>query len=110
MIRDMLREIIHRALAAEATAERLPVTRRSTRIELFKRLSLAREWIHANYASPLPLNKMAETALLNSQHFLRMFRDCYGITPHQYIINVRLAAARQLLADDNRIPSPPSAE
>ena len=99
MIGDMLREMIHEALAAEAIANRLPVSRRSTRIELFKRLSLARDWIHANYASPLPLDKMAETALLNSQHFLRMFRDCYGITPHQYVIDVRLTAARHLLLE-----------
>ena len=101
MIRDMLREMIHEALAAEAIANRLPVSRRSTRIELFKRLSFARDWIHANYASPLPLDKMAETAPLNSQHFLRMFRDCYGITPHQYVIDVRLTAARHLLLETN---------
>ena len=42
---------------------------------------------------------MAEAALLNSQHFLRMFRDCFGITPHQYVIDVRLDAARKLLTE-----------
>jgi AraC family transcriptional regulator len=99
MIRDILLDLIRQALAAETIAERLAVSRRSTRIELYKRLSLARECIHANYASPLPLDKMAATALLNSQHFLRMFRDCFGITPHQYVIDVRLTAARQLLTE-----------
>ena len=97
MIRDILLTLIRNALAAEATAERLAVSRQATRIELFKRLSLAREWIHANYASALPLESMAEKAQLNHQHFLRMFRDCFGSTPHQYLIEVRLAAARKLL-------------
>jgi AraC-like DNA-binding protein len=99
MVRDILLDLTRQALAAETTAGRLTVSRRSTRIELFKRLSHAREWIHANYASPLPLESMAEKAQLNHQHFLRMFRDCFGITPHQYLIEVRLAAARELLAD-----------
>jgi AraC-like DNA-binding protein len=99
MVRDILLDLIRQALAATATAERLAVSRQATRIELYKRLSLAREWIHANYASPLPLESMAEKAQLNRQHFLRMFRDCFGITPHQYVIDVRLAAARKLLTE-----------
>jgi len=99
MIRDILLDLIRQALAAEATAGLLAVSRRPTRIELFKRLSLAREWILTNYASPLPLQSMAEKAQLNRQHFLRMFRDCFGSTPHQYLMEVRLAAARELLAD-----------
>jgi AraC family transcriptional regulator len=99
MIRNILLSLVRDARAAEATAERLAVSRRSTRIELFKRLSQARECIHSNYASPLPLESMAEKAQLNRQHFLRMFRDCFGSTPHQYLIEVRLAAARELLAD-----------
>jgi AraC-like DNA-binding protein len=99
MIRDILLDLIRQALAAAATAKRLAVSRQATRIELYKRLSLAREWIQANYASPLPLGSMAEKAQLNRQHFLRMFRDCFGITPHQYVIDVRLAAARKLLTE-----------
>jgi AraC-like DNA-binding protein len=99
IIRDILLDLTRQALAAEAIAKRLPVSRQSTRIDLFKRLSLAREWIHANYSSPASLEAMAESALLNSQHFLRMFRDCFGSTPHQYLMEVRLAAARQLLLE-----------
>jgi AraC-like DNA-binding protein len=98
MIRDILLDLTRQAHAAAATAENLTVSRRSTRIELFKRLSQAREWIHANFASPLPLETMAEKAQLNRQHFLRMFRDCFGSTPHQYLMEVRLTAARELLA------------
>jgi AraC family transcriptional regulator len=97
MVRDILLDLVRQALAAATTAQRLAVSRQTTRVELFKRLSLAREWIHACYSSPLPLESMAEKAQLNRQHFLRMFRDCFGSTPHQYLIEVRLAAARELL-------------
>jgi AraC family transcriptional regulator len=99
MVRDILQEFIREAIAADRVSERLPVTRRSTRIELYKRLSAAREWILANYAAAISLEVMAESAMMNSQHFLRMFRDCYGITPHQFVIDVRLTVARQLLTE-----------
>jgi AraC-like DNA-binding protein len=99
MIRDILQEFIKEAITADQVSERLPVTRRSTRVELYKRLSTAREWILANYSTALSLEAMAESAMMNSQHFLRMYRDCYGITPHQFVIDVRLTIARQLLTE-----------
>lgn len=101
IIRDILLELIRQALAAAAIAENLTVSRNATRIELFKRLAQTREWIDANYSSPVSLADMAEKAQLNSQHFLRMFRDCFGATPHQYLIDIRLAAARKLLTETN---------
>jgi AraC-like DNA-binding protein len=101
MIRDILQELIRQALAAATIAENLPVSRNATRVELFKRLAQTREWIDANYSSPVSLADMAEKAQLNSQHFLRMFRDCFGATPHQYLIDIRLAAARRLLTETN---------
>jgi AraC family transcriptional regulator len=97
MILDLLRELIQQALAAQLLAANLKVARTATRVQLFKRLSSARESIHAHYALPLTVTAMAATAQLNSQHFLRMFRDCFGATPHQYLTEVRLDAARQLL-------------
>jgi len=99
MVRDILQEFIREAVAADRVSERLPVTRRSTRIELYKRLSAAREWILANYPAAISLEAMSESAMMNPQHFLRMFRDCYGITPHQFVIDVRLTVARQLLTE-----------
>jgi AraC-like DNA-binding protein len=40
---------------------------------------------------------MAVVANMNSQHFLRMFRQIYQITPHQYLVNIKLEKAKQLL-------------
>ena len=99
IIRDILQEFIGQALAASQQSTRLQVSRRSTRVELFRRLSAVREWILTDYSSPITLDDMAAKALLNPQHFLRMFRDCYGITPHQFLIDTRLESARQKLLD-----------
>jgi AraC family transcriptional regulator len=61
---------------------------------ILEELSITKEWIESHYTSPINLQQMAQIANLNSQHFLRMFRDCYGVTPHRFLMNVRLNAAR----------------
>lgn len=97
LIRSLMEELIIEALAADILSKQLPVVKRTTRIDLFQRLSRTREWIQANYAAPVSLDDMASIASLNSQHFLRLFRDCYGLTPHRFLTTTRLEAARQLL-------------
>ncbi len=97
LIRGLLAELFGQATAAASAAQELPVLRQTTRVQLFKQLSLAREWIEANFASPVTLDDMAKIAAQNPQHFLRMFRDCYGTTPHRFLIDTRLQAARRLL-------------
>jgi AraC family transcriptional regulator len=97
MIRGILEELSAQSRLAATLSADLPVAHLSTRVRLYKRLSTTREWILANYASPLTLADMAKVAALNSQHFLRMFRDCYSITPHRFLTDTRLEAARTML-------------
>lgn len=97
IIRGILEALFSEARRAARLSEELPVVRQATRVQLFKRLSLVREWIIANYASQVTIDDMARVATLNTQHFLRMFRDCYGRTPHRFLTDTRLEAARQLL-------------
>ena len=84
IIRSILEQLVVQNMQAVKQAATLQVVKISTRIELFQKLSLAREWIDANYAQDVSLAGMARVVALNSQHFLRMFSQCYGLTPHQY--------------------------
>ncbi len=95
MIRAILEEIFGQARSAAMTATQLPVIRAETRLQLFKQLSTTKEWIEVNYTAPITLSQMAQVANLNNQHFLRMFRDCYGVTPHRFLMDTRLNAARR---------------
>jgi AraC-like DNA-binding protein len=97
LIRSLMEELVNEAVATNILSMLLPVVKRTTRIDLIQRLSRTREWILANYAAPVTLRDMAAVASLNSQHFLCLFRDCYGITPHRFLTRTRLEAARQLL-------------
>lgn len=63
-----------------------------------------REYIQGHYGEPLPLSVLSQRAALSSVYFHRLFTACYGITPAQYTLTVRLNAAKQqLLAGDDTV-------
>ena len=68
--------------------------------DVFRRLCRARDHVHAHYDEPLRLADLARQAGLSRYHFLRAFRDAFGLTPHAYLTRVRLDRAKQLLAQD----------
>lgn len=56
-------------------------------------------WIDTHSADPIDLQTAAGLADMSLFHFLRVFTDVIGITPHQYLIRCRLRRAAYLLAD-----------
>jgi AraC family transcriptional regulator len=54
--------------------------------------------IHADYARELTLTEIARTVHLSPFHLVRLFKQALGVTPHQYLIEVRVNSARGLLA------------
>lgn len=54
--------------------------------------------MHDDYASELTLDRLAAEAGLSPFHFLRRFKQRYHVTPHQMLMAVRLARAKQHLA------------
>jgi AraC family transcriptional regulator len=61
-------------------------------------VSDALEFIHANYARELALTDIAAAAHLSPFHLARLFKQCLGVAPHQYVIQVRVNSARWLLS------------
>jgi AraC-like DNA-binding protein len=77
--------------------ERLPATRAATRHEIYRRLAIARDFMHAHAAAPIRLHQIAAAAALSPHHFLRLFRQVFHETPHHYLTRIRLEHARRLL-------------
>jgi AraC family transcriptional regulator len=69
----------------------------STQIELYRRLHFAIDYIHSCFEEDLSLQQLSRIALLNPFYFLRTFKSFTGSTPHQYVINVRMDAAKRYL-------------
>ena len=60
-------------------------------------LSRVRGKIEANLDSDLSLESLAEESGYSRAHFLRMFRAATGLTPHQYVLDLRLRRAQERL-------------
>jgi AraC family transcriptional regulator len=62
----------------------------------------AARWLDAHAAERVDLASAARATGLSPFHFLRIFADVLGVTPHQYLVRARLRRAARLLADDSR--------
>ncbi|MBR1193557.1 AraC family transcriptional regulator [Bradyrhizobium sp. AUGA SZCCT0160] len=58
-------------------------------------------WIDANSHREIDLEDAAAQAGISPFHFLRLFSDVLGVTPHQYLLRSRLRHAARRLADDD---------
>jgi AraC-like DNA-binding protein len=59
-------------------------------------------WIDAHSHQAINLEHAAGQAEISPFHFLRLFSNVLGVTPHQYLVRSRLRHAARLLADDDR--------
>src|SRR5260221_3243018 len=62
-----------------------------------KQLGLARSFLDRHYKMPVTIEQLSHEAALSPYHFIRLFRRVYKQTPHQYLIQRRIEAAKQLL-------------
>ncbi|TBR38473.1 AraC family transcriptional regulator [Marinomonas agarivorans] len=58
----------------------------------------AQTFIEDNISTDLSLEDISRAANLSKYHFLRLFKQHFNITPHQYILNSRLNRAKADLA------------
>lgn len=54
-------------------------------------------YINEHFAEDISIDMLAERARISPFHFIRTFKKETGFTPHEYIINTRMATARYLL-------------
>jgi AraC-like DNA-binding protein len=72
--------------------------------DVYERLCRARQFIDLCYDLPLNLEQISSQACFSRYHFLRLFRDTFAKTPHQYLVERRIEKAKELLrADDLRV-------
>ncbi|MHB0775631.1 AraC family transcriptional regulator [Halomonas sp. WWR20] len=60
-------------------------------------LKRAKDYVLSHLEDDMSLDDLSQAAHLSKYHFLRLFRQQFGMTPHQYVLNCRINAARHAL-------------
>ncbi|WP_339220995.1 AraC family transcriptional regulator [Paenibacillus sp. FSL H8-0332] len=87
---------VHQKISQEINT--VPGTRPATREELFRRLTVAYEYLHAYYNQNVSLEEVSKVSCLSKNHLIRNFRHFFKRTPHQFILEKRMLEAQRLLA------------
>lgn len=67
------------------------------KVYLYRRIVQAKLFIDNNYADYIDLDNISDEACFSKFHFIRLFKQIYGKTPHQYLISTRLYNSKLLL-------------
>lgn len=73
------------------------VVKKSTKVELYKRLSIARDYVQAHFMEDVNLNELSRVACLSPYHFHRAFKQTFGLTPKKFVTGLRIERAKWLL-------------
>ncbi|MEQ1553813.1 MAG: AraC family transcriptional regulator [Ferruginibacter sp.] len=72
-------------------------TEQYPKVYLYKRIVQAKLFIDSNYTDNIDLDNISDEAYFSKFHFIRLFKNAYGKTPHQYLTSVRIEKAKQML-------------
>ena len=67
------------------------------KVYLYRRIVQAKLYIDEHYPEHINLDLVSEEAAFSKFHFIRLFKKIYQKTPHQYLREVRLDKARELM-------------
>jgi AraC-like DNA-binding protein len=97
-LHDLLARLIRAQGMLRGEVAALSAVRAATREEIYRRVALARDYARALFDQAVTLDDMARVACLSPNHLLRCFKEAFGQTPHQFLIDTRLQRAQELLA------------
>ena len=66
--------------------------------DIYRRLWRARALMDDCYARPLDVDQLSREACFSRYHFIRLFRQAFQQTPHQYLTQRRIQRAKELLS------------
>ena len=70
-------------------------------IAALRALRRARDQMDREYAQPLDVPTLAQTAYMSPAHFSRQFKEAFGETPYSYLMTRRVERAMTLLRGGN---------
>ena len=97
LFESLAAKLVESVCEQRCEAARLNALRPATRLEIHRRLELAREAIEGDLAAAWRLLTMARAAMMAPHHFHRSFHQAYGETPRAWLARRRVERALMLL-------------
>lgn len=72
----------------------------STRKEIYQRVLKGKQYMDSFYATNPTIETVARQCNLSTFHFFRSFRQAFGISPYQYMMQLRLKYAVSLMQEE----------
>ncbi len=67
----------------------------------YEQAHLARRLLERDYAMPVTIEQLSREVAISPYHLIRLFRHIYKQTPHQYLIQLRIGKAKELLSSSD---------
>lgn len=93
----VLENIFSEHLKAYQLVKKIKAAKKTTQIEIFKRLLIAYEYINDNIAKKITIEELSLIAGLSEYHLFNSFKRIFKKTPHQYINFQKMYKAKELL-------------
>lgn len=93
----LLRHLVQVHTMERAQVRQVSAVKASTRTEIYKRLCIAKDVLHASFMEPLDMAAISAAACLSVPQLIRQFKTVFQCTPHQYLVRLRLQHAAGLL-------------
>lgn len=67
------------------------------KVYLYRQIVRAKLFMDDHFGEPIDLARISGAAFFSKFHFIRLFKEIYGLTPHRYLRFVRIERAKQYL-------------
>jgi AraC family transcriptional regulator len=96
-LEELIRIVLDEELELRKLTQRIPTIKSSTKKEILKRLTLSTDFIYSNYTRNVSLEEIAAASCLSKFHFLRLFKTAFNKTPGEFIDELRIKKALELI-------------
>jgi len=98
---DVLQSLISTYKSEAKRSAGVDAIKASTQTEIYKRLCVAKDFMHSHFFDKPDLQSISNEACLSVPQLVRQFKTVFNKTPHQYLTRVRLDHAALLLKQTN---------
>ncbi|MGC4100418.1 AraC family transcriptional regulator [Ferruginibacter sp.] len=102
---SLAEKVVLHELGNYKSLNNLKSVRASTKKELLKRLLQGRDFMEDNFLKNPGIADIVKHCNMSAFHFFRSFKQAFGDSPYQYIINKRLEYAKTLIRTDQSFTS-----